>query len=265
MAMSPNQSIWDGPALRAYREDALTSPKLAAAEIATLIPLAQSGDVQARDRLVAHFQRLAFATALHYARRTQLPVLDLVQECNIGLLHALRKYAPDHDAAFSTYAVRWMMHYCLRWLAGQDLIVIPPRQVERRRRIQAIEDRQSRLGIVTSDADLCVLARVTPSQLREIRSLPQTSETLPTSDEQAGLEYAAAPAVPLSEPSLPDYLAAALATLAPLERDIILARADGQTHQLIADTIGKSRERIRQLDHLARAKLRAALKLDRAA
>lgn len=276
--MVTSRHFWNDPVLQAYREAALGNPiALSPQEIAALIRGAQADDVAARDRLVAYYQRLAFGLACRYARCSRGDVMDLVHQCNLGLLHALRKYAFDRQASFSTYAVRWMMHYCLRWLEDDLLIAIPSRKQEQLRRAAAVTAQfaQDREGGAVEDAAISARAGITLNTLCQLRQLPMTVVSLhelmlgdedfdipaPIPDEIA--DEAADPDQPDADFS--PCLRTALDHLSIRERTIVLTHTAGQTFEQIAPQVGRSRERTRQLYYAAITKLRTLLSAREAA
>lgn len=75
-------------------------------EVSDLIYKMKEGDVEAKNTIISHNLKLAFHVAKKYAGRG-VPLLDLVQEANLGLVKAVEKFDPDTGYAFSTYALWW--------------------------------------------------------------------------------------------------------------------------------------------------------------
>ena len=88
---------------------------LPADEERALVARAKGGDARARDALVRRFLPLVVSFARKQARGT-LPLEELVQEGNVGLLHAIEKYDPKAGTRFSTYAVWWVRAYVWKYL-----------------------------------------------------------------------------------------------------------------------------------------------------
>jgi len=79
------------------------SPLLTAAQERALAERVQQGDFSARQKMIEHNLRLVVSVAKHYANRG-MPLLDLIEEGNLGLIHALEKFEPQRGFRFSTYA-----------------------------------------------------------------------------------------------------------------------------------------------------------------
>src|SRR6266852_217414 len=89
----------------------------------------QAGDAEAPKRLVEANLRLVVRIARRYLHRG-LSLLDLIEEGNVGLLHAARKFRPDRGTRFSTYATWWIRQAVVRALANQARMIRLPVHVE---------------------------------------------------------------------------------------------------------------------------------------
>ncbi len=102
--------------LQAYMAEVTRHPLLSREEEHTLAKkYQQTGDVQAAYRLVASNLRLVVKLAHEY-HRNPLSLLDLIQEGNIGLMQAVKKYDPDRGVKLSSYAAWWIRAYILRYI-----------------------------------------------------------------------------------------------------------------------------------------------------
>jgi DNA-directed RNA polymerase sigma subunit (sigma70/sigma32) len=93
--------------LSAYLHDLLLYPLLSPTEVVTLIRRAQRDDITARNRVVEANLRLVVYAAKGYAR-SGLPLLDLIQAGNEGLLHAVQKFDAQRGVSFPCYALFWI-------------------------------------------------------------------------------------------------------------------------------------------------------------
>ena len=116
----------------AYVQEMRRHPLLTREEEHTIaLEFAKSGDTKLSSRLVRANLRLVVKIALGY--RTPHNLLDLVQEGNVGLLHAVRKYDPNRGVKLSTYAGWWIRAYILKFiLSNARLVKLGTTQVQRR-------------------------------------------------------------------------------------------------------------------------------------
>lgn len=112
---------------RQYFKDISSYPLLSKEEMYELSLAAQAGDLKARDKMVLHNLKLVIKPAYYFARRCRgAQFLDLVQEGNMGLMHAVTKYRPELGFQYSTYANWWIRMFITRYInENNDLIQIP--------------------------------------------------------------------------------------------------------------------------------------------
>jgi RNA polymerase sigma factor (sigma-70 family) len=110
--------------LRRYLEELEAQPLLSADDELILGRRARRGDGEASSQLVKGNLRLVVAVAKRY-RATGVPLLDLIQDGNLGLVQAVEKYDPDRGFSFRTYAMWWIRQAISRGLAdaGKGLVV----------------------------------------------------------------------------------------------------------------------------------------------
>jgi RNA polymerase nonessential primary-like sigma factor len=87
--------------------------------------LVRQGDFAARQRMIEHNLRLVVNIAKHYLNRG-IPLLDLVEEGNLGLIHALEKFDPERGFRFSTYATWWIRQNIERGIMNQSRTIRLP-------------------------------------------------------------------------------------------------------------------------------------------
>ena len=110
---------------RKYLDEIGISPLLSADEEKYYARLAQSGDEPARQRMIESNLRLVVKISRRYLNRG-LPLLDLIEEGNLGLIHAVKKFDPERGFRFSTYATWWIRQTIERAIMNQSRTVRLP-------------------------------------------------------------------------------------------------------------------------------------------
>ncbi len=241
----------------------------------------EQGDIDALHSLVQAYVRLVVAMAAKY-RNYGLPMGDLVQEGNVGLMQAAARFEPDREVRFSTYASWWirsaMQEFILRnWsivrtgtTAAQKALFFNLRRLRAK-----IEDRTGHLLDEEGRAKIATDLGVSQDEVEamEVRlSAADRSLDAPISDqgEDDWQSFLAAEGpnpedivVGLRDAETRSaWLAAALAELSERERRIVQLRRlteEGATLEELGRKLGVSKERVRQLEHRALAKLRRSL------
>jgi RNA polymerase sigma-32 factor len=241
----------------------------------------ERGDIAALHELVRAYTRLVVATASRF-RSYGLPMGDLVQEGNVGLMQAAARFEPARDVRFSTYAAWWirsaMQDYVLRnWsivrtgtTAAQKSLFFNLRRLRAR-----IEEKS---GAPLGDAGRRQIAATLHVDLAEVEQmdlrLAATDQSLnaPLGDSDDDWQDFLADGRPSPEQTVMGlhdgatrsrWLAEALGELSPRERRIISARRlsdEGATLEELGRALGVSKERVRQLEHRALLKLRQSIR-----
>lgn len=110
---------------RRYLDEIGVSPLLSADEEKYYARLVQSGDEPARQRMIESNLRLVVKISRRYLNRS-LPLLDLIEEGNLGLIHAVKKFDPERGFRFSTYATWWIRQTIERAIMNQSRTVRLP-------------------------------------------------------------------------------------------------------------------------------------------
>ncbi len=112
-------------ATRLYLSEIGSSPLLTADEEKQFARQARAGDLAARQRMIESNLRLVVRIARRYLNRG-LPLLDLIEEGNLGLIHAVKKFDPERGFRFSTYATWWIRQTIERAIMNQASTVRLP-------------------------------------------------------------------------------------------------------------------------------------------
>ncbi len=270
---------------RSFADAAKSAPYLEREEERSLAERWKSGrDTAALHRLAASHMRLVLAVAARY-RRYELALQDLVQEGNVGMLEAAARFDPAREVRFSTYATWWIrasiQDYILRnWSivrggtsSGQKALFFNLRRIRARLAQhdggrdprQAFADIARALGVSPGEVEM-MNARLSGPDVSLNAPIPggdgrEDSERgdflvdgAPLPDETAGESIDGA--------RRQDALRSALATLDARELRIIRERRlkdEPATLDELGQALGVSKERVRQLETRALAKLRAAM------
>jgi len=258
-------------AFQSYLHDIRGLGLLTHAEEVDLAQRAAAGDELARRRLIESNLRLVIAIARRYTS-TGVPLIDLIQEGNLGLMRAAEKFDYRRGCHFGTYATWWIRQAVSRAAGEQSRIIHLPEHVATRlrkvRRIAAQLSQENGLDPLPEQiAEACNMDVNEVVDLLGIIEQPVSLDA-PVDDEARysladTLEDSAAPAPAetASQHLLGEELHRALALLTPRERSVITLRygiGDGRSRTLleVGKELGISRERVRQLEVVALMKLR---------
>ncbi len=258
-----------------YLREIGQTPLLTPEQEVQLAARIKKGDKEARSQMIRANLRLVVKIAHDYAN-LGLPLLDLVSEGNIGLMKAVERFDPAKGGKLSTYAAWWIKQSIKRALANQSKTIrLPVHLVDKIAKIKRVSLSMSEeLGREPTDQELADEVGLSAAKLSQLRtvSIRPASLDAPMNDEDGtefgeivGDDNAVDPAENLSDKNLQEEIADLLRVLDDRERKIIMSRfgldgGNSRTLEEVGEKFGVTRERIRQLQNIALAKLRRALR-----
>lgn len=243
-------------------------------------------DERALHRLITAYMRLAISMAAKF-RRYGAPMNDLIQEASLGLMKAADKFDPDRGVRFSTYAVWWIkagiQDYVMRnWsmvrtgsTSSQKALFFNLRRVQAKlereasQRGEVLDQHQLRqmvaadIGVSVADVEM-MEGRLSGSDysLNATQSSDEDGREWIDALEDDGVQAAEVIEEIHDGARLRGWLVNALQELNPRERYIVAERKlkdEGRTLESLGEELGLSKERVRQLEAMAFAKMRQSL------
>jgi RNA polymerase sigma-32 factor len=239
-----------------------------------------NNDAQAASRLVRGNLRLVVKIAEEYGR-SEDQLMDLIQEGNLGLMHALEKFDPGRGVKLSSYAAWWIRAYILKFLLANFRVVRLGTTLAQRKlfyKLRRERERLERAGVEVNAQQLATALEVRPADVTEMElrlASPEVSLDSPVRNEGArppgSSSYVPAdpggrPDAQLEEGEFRQLLRETVArfgeSLQGRERQIFLDRLVSEeplTLQEIGRRYGVSRERARQLESRLKERMRLYL------
>jgi RNA polymerase primary sigma factor len=261
--------------LKAYLRTIASLPRLTQEEEQDLARRVKRGDETALRRLVEGNLRFVVSYAKRY-RGLGVPFLDLIHEGNLGLMEAARRFDPDRNVKFITYAVWWVRQAITHALSGQTRAFTLPQKLSAvaARFGREVSELTEELQRVPTSREIADDLDISPGEAEALMRIGDRDVSL--SSHVGGEDDAESPelvellqqvTVPPPEEQmihrqLHSDVQDALHELDEKEREVLELRfgldrdGDPRTLQEVGDTLGLSRERIRQIESRAKDKLR---------
>ncbi len=236
-----------------------------------------AGDFAARQTLIERNLRLVVSIARHYTNRG-LALPDLIEEGNLGLIHALEKYDPERGFRLTTYATWWIRQAVERAIMSQSRTIRLPVHVVKELNVvlRALRHLEVHDGPQGREASLDDVAHLLGKPIEQVRRVIGYNEHVASLDAPLGGESGAsigdgvaddgavAPELLLHNTEIEAWVRQWLSELTPRQRTVIERRyglngCDTATLEELAPQIGVTRERVRQIQAEALDRLRVRL------
>lgn len=258
-----------------YLNEIGANPLLTAQEEVALARRVRAGDFEARQIMIERNLRLVVNIAKHYLNRG-IPLLDLVEEGNLGLMHALEKFDPERGFRFSTYATWWIRQNIERAIMNQSRTIrLPVHVVKELNQVLRAQRHVEAAG--NGECSLEEIAQRLGRSVEEVRAILAVSEHTASLDapldidpslsigESLADEQAEPPESRIHSGEIETLIREWIAMLNDKQRLVIRHRyglddCELMTLEELAAQLGLTRERVRQIQLEALGQLRRILK-----
>lgn len=262
-----------------YLNEIGASPLLTSEQEQALARATVAGDFAARQHMIESNLRLVVSIARHYQNRG-VPLDDLIEEGNLGLIHALEKFDPERGFRFSTYATWWIRQNIERAIMNQSRTIRLPVHVVKElnvvlRALRKLESENDD-GNDDEQGTIAKVAEILGKPVEEVRQILNVSERTLSLDAPLDIdpELSMADAIAADDGASPESLFSVheiethmhewIEELSDRQRIVLerrygLNNNDVATLEAIAEEIGVTRERVRQIQMEALQSLRRRL------
>lgn len=270
-----------GDSLAVYLREVRRKPLFTPQEELEVATRARAGDFEARQSMIEHNLRLVVSIAKGYASRG-VPMSDLIEEGNLGLMHAIDKFEPERGFRFSTYATWWIRQSVERAVMNQGRVVRLPVHVVRELQqvLRARRSLENDPGFVARRPDgvraedvAAFLGREV-QEVTELLAMAEAPRSLDASLDRSGEDHtlgdmmvdelAADPSGLTHEHQVERLLDRWVDGLSSREKEVLTGRfglhdREPETLEVLSERLGLTRERVRQIQNEALFKLKRHL------
>jgi len=274
-AVSAADTDFLGDVTQLYLNEIGVNPLLTAEEELCLSRLVRTGDFPARQKMIERNLRLVVNIAKHYLNRG-IPLLDLVEEGNLGLIHALEKFDPERGFRFSTYATWWIRQNIERAIMNQSRTIRLPVHVVKELN-QVLRCQRQLEASNNGDTTVEDVARHLARPVDDVRAILALNEHTASLDapleidptlsigESLADDDACAPDLQIHDLEVETLVRDWINQLSEKQRLVIRHRygideCEVQTLEELADSLELTRERVRQIQLEALGQLRRIIK-----
>jgi RNA polymerase nonessential primary-like sigma factor len=263
-------------ATRLYLQEIGFAPLLSAEEEQHFGRLARAGDPAGRRRMIESNLRLVVKISRRYVNRG-LPLLDLIEEGNLGLIHAVEKFDPDRGFRFSTYATWWIRQTIERAIMNQARTIRLPIHVmkELNLYLRAARELAQKLDCDPTPEDIAALLDKPVDSVRKIMKVAERVESVDAMGdgsernvlETVSDEGSPDPAAEVQSSDMLAKLDSLIGALPERHREVLARRFGLRGHDVgtleeVGEAVGLTRERVRQLQMEGLKRLRRSLEAE---